>query len=156
MAPEAEDIMVQMIKRCGDSFQIVRHKRSTRLTLEKKPYSLKRDLKGRRSDRIFKEVRSGSGRPSGKSGGALQCDLRKPAACYPEEQVRRFLERETEVVVSTDAIGMGLNLPFAGSCLWKQENLTARPDAVFCRRKSVRSQDGRAALASMTRLCDGH
>lgn len=45
MAPEAEDIMVQMIKRCGDSFQIVRHKRSTRLTLEKKPYSLKRDLK---------------------------------------------------------------------------------------------------------------
>ena len=27
------------------------------------------------------------------------------------EQVRRFLERETEVVVSTDAIGMGLNLP---------------------------------------------
>ena len=37
--------MVQMIKRCGDSFQIVRHKRNTRLTLEKKPYSLKRDLK---------------------------------------------------------------------------------------------------------------
>ena len=27
------------------------------------------------------------------------------------EQVRRFLEKETEVVVSTDAIGMGLNLP---------------------------------------------
>ena len=27
------------------------------------------------------------------------------------EQVRRFLARETEVVVSTDAIGMGLNLP---------------------------------------------
>ena len=27
------------------------------------------------------------------------------------EQVRRFLAKETEVVVSTDAIGMGLNLP---------------------------------------------
>lgn len=25
--------------------------------------------------------------------------------------MRRFLEKETEVVVSTDAIGMGLNLP---------------------------------------------
>ena len=27
------------------------------------------------------------------------------------EQVRRFLEKETDIVVSTDAIGMGLNLP---------------------------------------------
>ena len=41
MAPEAEDIIVQMIKRCGDTFKIVRHKRNTRLTLEEKPYSLK-------------------------------------------------------------------------------------------------------------------
>lgn len=42
MAPEAEDIIVQMIKRCGDTFKIVRHKRNTRLTLEEKPYSLKK------------------------------------------------------------------------------------------------------------------
>ena len=45
MAPEAEDIVIQMIRRCKDSFQVVRHKRNTRLNLEKKPYSLKRDLK---------------------------------------------------------------------------------------------------------------
>ena len=45
MAPEAEDIIVQMIRRCGDSYQILRHKRNTRLTMEKKPYNLSRDLK---------------------------------------------------------------------------------------------------------------
>ena len=45
MAPEAEDIIVQMIRRCGDTFKILRHKRNTRLTLEEKPYALKKDLK---------------------------------------------------------------------------------------------------------------
>ena len=45
MAPEAEDIIVQMIRRCGDQYQIRRHKRNTRLTMEHRPYALKRDLR---------------------------------------------------------------------------------------------------------------
>ena len=112
MAPEAEDIMVQMIKRCGDSFQIVRHKRNTRLTLEKKPYSLKRDLKKGDALIVFSK-KSVLALAAHLENQGVRCSViygSLPPATR-REQVRRFLERETEVVVSTDAIGMGLNLP---------------------------------------------
>lgn len=112
MAPEAEDIMIQMIRRCGDSYRVVRHKRNTRLTMERKPYSLKHDLKKGDALIVF----------SKKSVLALAAHLENQGTrcsviygslppATRREQVRRFLEKETEVVVSTDAIGMGLNLP---------------------------------------------
>ena len=112
MAPEAEDIIVQMIRRCGDQYRIVRHKRNTRLTLEEKPYVLGKDLKKGDALIVF----------SKKSVLALAAHLEtmgiKSSVIYGSlppatrrEQVRRFLAKETEVVVSTDAIGMGLNLP---------------------------------------------
>lgn len=112
MAPEAEDIIVQMIRRCGDSYKIYRHRRNTRLTLEEEPYVLGRDLKKGDALIVF----------SKKSVLALAAHLEKqnircsviygslPPATR-REQVRRFLSKETDVVVSTDAIGMGLNLP---------------------------------------------
>ena len=106
------DFMVQMIKRCGDSFQIVRHKRSTRLTLEKKPYSLKRDLKKGDALIVFSK-KSVLALAAHLENQGVRCSViygSLPPATR-REQVRRFLERETEVVVSTDAIGMGLNLP---------------------------------------------
>ena len=112
MAPEAEDIIVQMIKRCGDQFRVVRHKRNTRLTLETKPYNLKRDLRKGEALIVF----------SKKSVLALAAHLENEGThcsviygslppATRREQVRRFLAKETDVVVSTDAIGMGLNLP---------------------------------------------
>ena len=112
MAPEAEDIIVQMIKRCGDQFRVVRHKRNTRLTLETKPYNLKRDLRKGDALIVF----------SKKSVLALAAHLENEGThcsviygslppATRREQVRRFLAKETDVVVSTDAIGMGLNLP---------------------------------------------
>ena len=112
MAPEAEDIVIQMIRRCKDSFQVVRHKRNTRLTLEKKPYSLKRDLKKGDALIVFSK-KSVLALAAHLENQGVRCSViygSLPPATR-REQVRRFLERETEVVVSTDAIGMGLNLP---------------------------------------------
>ncbi len=112
MAPEAEDMIVQMIRRCGDSFRIVRHKRNTRLTLEKRPYALKRDL--RRGDALIVfSKKSVLALAAHLENQGIRCSViygSLPPATR-REQVRRFLEKETEVVVSTDAIGMGLNLP---------------------------------------------
>ena len=81
MAPEAEDIVVQMIKRCGDQYRVVRHKRNTRLTMEKKPYNLKQDLKkGRCPHCVFQKISAGPGSPPGERGNPLQRYLRKPAS----------------------------------------------------------------------------
>ena len=88
MAPEAEDIIVQMIKRCGDQFRVVRHKRNTRLTLETKPYNLKRDL--RKGDALIVFSKKSvlalaahqmgcQGSPSGERGNPLQRHIWEPA-----------------------------------------------------------------------------
>ena len=112
MAPEAEDIVVQMIKRCGDQYRVVRHKRNTRLTMEKKPYNLKQDLKKGDALIVFSK-KSVLALAAHLENEGIHCSViygSLPPATR-REQVRRFLARETEVVVSTDAIGMGLNLP---------------------------------------------
>lgn len=112
MAPEAEDIIVQMIKRCGDQYRIVRHKRNTRLTFENKPYALKRDLRKGDALIVFSK-KSVLALAAHLENQGIHCSViygSLPPATR-REQVRRFLAKETEVVVSTDAIGMGLNLP---------------------------------------------
>ena len=94
MAPEAESIITQMIKRCGDSYRIVRHKRNTRLTVERKAYSMVTDLKKGDALIVF----------SKKSVLALAAHLEKQGiACSviygvfrpPDrrEQVRRFWKK---------------------------------------------------------------
>lgn len=112
MAPEAEDIIIEMIKRCGDQFRIVRHKRNTRLTLEKKAFGLKTDLRKGDALIVFSK-KSVLALAAHLENQGIHCSViygSLPPATR-REQVRRFLARETEVVVSTDAIGMGLNLP---------------------------------------------
>ena len=112
MAPEAEDIVVQMIKRCGDQYRVVRHKRNTRLTMESKPYNLKRDLKKGDALIVFskKSVLDVAGRleETGINAsviyGSLPPEIRR-------RQMHLFHKGKTKVVVATDAIGMGLNLP---------------------------------------------
>lgn len=112
MAPEAESIVTQMIKRCGDQYRIVRHKRNTRLTVEKKPYSLKNDLRKGDALIVFSK-KSVLALAAHLENQGVRCSViygSLPPATR-REQVRRFLEKETDIVVSTDAIGMGLNLP---------------------------------------------
>lgn len=112
MAPEAEDIVVEMIKRCGDQYRILRHKRNTRLTMELKPYNLKQDLKKGDALIVFSK-KSVLALAAHLENEGIHCSViygSLPPATR-REQVRRFLSRETEVVISTDAIGMGLNLP---------------------------------------------
>lgn len=48
--------------------------------------------------------------------GALPYETRKA-------ETERFLSGETQVVVATDAIGMGLNLPVKGLYFWKRKSL---------------------------------
>lgn len=112
MAPEAESIITQMIKRCGDQYRVIRHKRNTRLTVERKLFSLISDLKKGDALIVFSK-KSVLALAAHLEGQGVRCSViygSLPPATR-REQVRRFLEKETEVVVSTDAIGMGLNLP---------------------------------------------
>ncbi|HQM95964.1 MAG: helicase-related protein [Clostridia bacterium] len=110
-APEAEDILVRIIKDCNEDYDIIRHERNTELIFSKSPFTLNNTQKGdalvvfsRKSVLRISEELSSYNKKASIIYGALPYKTRK-------EQLKLFLEGKTDVVVATDAIGMGLNLP---------------------------------------------
>lgn len=110
LAPEAKNIVLDMIADCGDEVEIVYHERKTPLQFVSKPFKLKDVQPGDAlivfSRRAVLELAAELDRMK-ISASVIYGDL-PPAS--RREQVRRFMEGESEVVVSTDAIGMGMNL----------------------------------------------
>lgn len=112
-APYAEDIIVQTIKECGDEYQIMKHHRQTPLSMDKEKFKLQKTYiqKGdafivfsRRAVHAIARELQDMGKRCSVIYGNLPYDVR-------QEEARRFRDGETDVVVSTDAIGMGMNLP---------------------------------------------
>lgn len=110
-APEAEQILVKIIEDCEEKYDIIRHKRNTELIFSEQPFSLKNTQKGdalvvfsRKSVLRVADELSRYNKKASIIYGALPYQTRK-------KQLGLFLEGKTDVVVATDAIGMGLNLP---------------------------------------------
>ncbi len=110
-APEARDLLVRIIESTGDTWEEVRHLRKTPLVCLSKPVD-------------FNHVRPGDALITFSKIGVLSIaeDLRQkgkePAIIYGalpystrRKQMEGFLSGRMQYVVSTDAIGMGLNLP---------------------------------------------
>lgn len=110
LAPEAEDIVLRMIEECGDEVRVVYHERKTPLNFRPGRFSLKDVQPGDAlivfSRRSVLELAAELDRMKIRAS-VIYGDL-PPAS--RREQVRRFMAGETQVVVSTDAIGMGMNL----------------------------------------------
>lgn len=111
MAPEAEDLIIDLINRCNDTYEIHKHERKTELIFDKSTIELK-DVEQGDALIVF----------SKKSVLALAAEMErlgiKASIIYgnlpPEtrrKQVELFTTGQTKVIISTDAIGMGLNLP---------------------------------------------
>lgn len=112
MAPEAENIIRRILKRCHAKYDVVRHERNTELVFEDKPFDIDKDLV--RGDALIlfskKTVLDVTAR--------LELQGVKASVIYGNlpPQIRRkqfemFLNGENDVVVATDAIGLGVNLP---------------------------------------------
>ena len=110
-APEARNILLRLIESCGDSYEVEVHKRRTPLLLMHHTVDYERIQPG---DALITFSKVGvlsvaeDLRQAGKEPaiiyGALPYSTRR-------KQMEGFLNGEMEYVVSTDAIGMGLNLP---------------------------------------------
>lgn len=112
MAPEAKDIIIKLIKDCNDTYEIINHKRDTELIFEDKKFNLKTDIKKGDALVVF-----GKKKALAVSAELLNNNI-KTSIIYGslpystrKKQFERFLDGETEVIVCTDAIGMGVNLP---------------------------------------------
>ena len=110
MAPEAEEIVKAVIDECEDDYEVVYHERKTPLSFEKGTIALEEVQKGDAlvvfSRRSVLSLAAALARHHIKAS-VIYGDL-PPAS--RREQVHKFASGETDVVVSTDAIGMGLNL----------------------------------------------
>ena len=111
-SPDAEALLSRIILECGDELTIVRHERMTPLEVEKEGFQFPASVRPgdalivfskARVHAVAAELRSRGFRVS-LIYGALPPDVRR-------NQAERFHQGETEVVVSTDAIAMGMNLP---------------------------------------------
>ncbi len=112
MAPEALDIIIKLIEECGDTYEVIHHKRDTELVFEDKVFDLNRDVMpgdalvvfGKRKALAVSAELLNKNIKTSIIYGSLPYSTRK-------KQFDRFLSGETEVIVCTDAIGMGVNLP---------------------------------------------
>ncbi|MBR1860311.1 MAG: helicase [Lachnospiraceae bacterium] len=139
------ELLTEIIGTCGDVYDITRHERKTGLVVEDTPFVLSD------SNRITRnQIREGDCYILFSKKRVLDLAARfemmgiKASVIYgklpPEtrkSEVRRFASGETKIVISTDAIGMGINLPiqriiFAES--WKFDGQTRRdlkPDEIL-------------------------
>lgn len=111
-APEAEKILISLIQECGDTCEIVRHERQTALTADSRIFRFPESVEAHDALIVFSkrnvhavayELRQ-KGKKCSIIYGNLPYDVRQAEA-------RKFATGETDVLVATDAIGMGLNLP---------------------------------------------
>lgn len=112
-----KDLLIGIIEACGDTWDITTHERKTKLVVEDEPISLE-------NKEIKNYIRKGDCLIAFSKRAVLDLAARlemagfKASVIYgklpPEtrkREVARFTGGETEVVVATDAIGMGVNLP---------------------------------------------
>lgn len=112
MSPAAENVVKHLIELCHDTYEIFHYERKTPLVCEEKPFVFPKDVKPGDALIVFskKSVLDVAGRleaqgiASSVIYGSLPPEIRR-------KQMRLFNQGENQVVVSTDAIGMGLNLP---------------------------------------------
>lgn len=108
----AEKVLLHLIELCHDHAEIHRYERKTELVCEDRPFVFPEDVQKGDALIVFskKSVLDVAGRLE-RSGirasviyGSLPPEIRR-------RQMHLFTEKKTRVVVATDAIGMGLNLP---------------------------------------------
>ncbi len=112
MSPAAEEVIIHLIELCKDEYEIHRYERKTALVCEEEPFRFPEDV--RKGDALIvfskRAVLDVAGRLESRGikasvvYGSLPPEIRR-------RQIRLFSRKKTKVVVSTDAIGMGLNLP---------------------------------------------
>lgn len=112
MSPAAEEVVTHLIALCEDTFEVRHYERKTALVCEQEAFVFPDDVTEGDALITFtkRAVLDIAGRLERKGirasviYGSLPPEIRR-------RQIRLFLCHETKVVVSTDAIGMGLNLP---------------------------------------------
>lgn len=143
-APHAEQVLSELVALCDDELEVVRHERLVPLRSSKGAFRLPADVQpgdalivfSRRSVHMVAAQVAAYGMKPSVIYGALPHDVR-------HEEARRFDEGETDVVVATDAIGMGMNLPIRRIVFVEQDKFDGVSQRIL-RPEEVQQIAGRA------------
>lgn len=111
-APKAEALLIRMIESCGDTYEIVRHHRLTKLAISHAFLNFPDDVRSGDALIVFTR-KSVHGVALELKQHGIACSIIYGSLPYDvrHRQAEAFASGKTQVVVATDAIGMGMNLP---------------------------------------------
>lgn len=113
-SPDAEKLLTRMIKSCKDTMEVVRHERKTPLVMDEETenFTFPNDVKKGDALIVFsrKDVHSVAAE---LQDCGIKCSIIYGSLPYDvrHREAGKFASGVTDVVVATDAIGMGMNLP---------------------------------------------
>ncbi len=111
---DAEDLLIRMIESCGDFYEIEYHERKTPLVMDEDARNFNFPSDVQRGDALIvfsrKDVHSVAAELQQHD---IKCSIIYGSLPYDvrHREAKKFADGDTEVVVATDAIGMGMNLP---------------------------------------------
>ena len=108
----ARERLIAMAEACGDSYEIVEHHRKTPLVMKMEEFRFPEDIRDGDALIVFSR-RDVHGVASELRNANIRCSVIYGALPYDvrHSEAKRFATGESRVVVATDAIGMGINLP---------------------------------------------
>lgn len=143
-AAEAEDILRRIIVSCGDEIEVIKHERMTPLVFENKKFSFPKDVRSGDALIVFSRKNVHAVASELQKIG-IKCSIIYGALPYDvrHRQAEMFAGGETNVVVATDAIGMGMNLPIKRVVLMETKKFDGT-DIRWLKDEEVRQIAGRA------------
>lgn len=112
MAPEAEDLIINLIRLCDDTYEINHYERKTPLVPDPKLARFPKDVERGDACIVFSKAKviacAAQLQENGKKCSIIYGDLPYESR---RNEIKKFADGETDVIVSTDAIGMGMNVP---------------------------------------------
>ncbi|EJO5346543.1 RNA helicase [Clostridium botulinum] len=110
-ALNTKELIIDIIEDCGDEYELKEYFRDIPLKIEEEPFKLKNIQKGdalvtfsKKKVLQLADYYGDLGIKSSVIYGNLPPEVRK-------KQYKQFIDGETNILISTDAIGMGVNLP---------------------------------------------
>ena len=111
-ASNAVPLLIRLIEDCEDDYEGVHHKRQTPLRMEQRDFSFPKSVQEKDALIVFSK-RDVHAVASELQRHGIACSVIYGSLPYDvrHDEARKFMEGDTQVVVATDAIGMGMNLP---------------------------------------------
>lgn len=112
MSADAEYSVIKLIQMCGDEFEIVRYERKVPLVADETNFMFPDSVQAGDALIVFGAYKVMHVAAELQEKG-IRCSVIYGNLPYEtrHNEVRRFVEGETDVIVATDAIGMGMNIP---------------------------------------------